>query len=225
MSLFTTHFEAQWTLPLLPSNATAWERVVEGVDADLVARDPVFLIEASRSHERAPLALLPYLAGERSVDEFDSGWSEPLRRATVGGSFRYHRKMATRLALALALEPLGYDVAVVEWFEAAGVAVSLPPYTFSLALRLGDEQPWRLDEFPQLIRIANSAKAAHTKLAEINVTRTPPAAVFWPLAVSTMSLVIAIVPTIPDALPVERASLYVAAPVHQAIVIHIRPGA
>ncbi len=164
------HFEAYWTASLLPgANATPWELVVEAVDSHLVARDPVFLIQAARDPQTAPLALLPYLAMERSVLEFDTSWPESQQRAVIASSFAFHRIMGTRRALDLALAPLGYALTVKEWFETSPQGA---PYTFSIAVQIGQQTAWALADFQQVVRIANRAKNAHTLLTALSPARS-----------------------------------------------------
>lgn len=166
--------DPRWLATLLPSNSTPWERVLEGIDADLVSRDPVGLIRHARSVFECPLAWLPYLAAERSVNEYDGAWSEARQRAVVAGSFRFHQVQGTRPALDRALAPLGYRVRVVEWFE----RVQRRPYTFRLRLDLGVE-PWTRGKRSEFIRVANGAKNAHTKLEAVEYSRvTGPAVMF-----------------------------------------------
>ena len=168
-------FDIAWTASLLPSNATPWERVIEAVDADLVARNPVVLIPLARSAADAPLELLPYLAAERSVDEFDGRWSEERQRAVTTGSFGYHRTQGTRPALERALNPLGYAVTVVEWFE----RVDAVPYTFTLSIRIGADQPYLASDAITLVRVVNRAKNAHTKLVALEPLREAPPAMIY----------------------------------------------
>lgn len=176
MSWWTAVFEPVWTASLLPTNATVWERVVEAVDADLVARNPVGLIPASRSDQNAPEQWLAYLAEERSVDEYDGAWPLARRRAVTRDSFAMHRVKGTRPALDRALEPFGYQVSVVEWFERAPAG---PAYTFRIRVDLALDEPWLGEQRAQLIRIANQAKNAHTLLEAINpVRQARPASAF-----------------------------------------------
>ncbi|MDX1730826.1 MAG: phage tail protein I [Aurantimonas coralicida] len=173
---WTAVFEPVWTVSVLPSGPTPFERAMEAVDADLVARDPVGLIPAARSDQNAPLAWLPYLAAERSVDEYSGAWPESRQRAVVAASFVYHQHKGTRRALDEALRPLGYDVKVVEWFE---VSPRRQPYTFRLRVTLGDTEAWIGSDRLQLLRVANGAKNAHTKIEAVSLIRTAPAAAMF----------------------------------------------
>lgn len=172
---WTAVFEEQWTVSLLPpSSSTPWERALDAVDGDLAARDPVGLIPAARSDKDVPLAWLPYLAAERSVDEFSGTWPEARQRAVVAGSFAVHQRKGVRRGLDLAMAQLGYQVRVREWFEPQ---VRRQPYTFRLEVNLGLE-PWMGENRSQLIRTANGAKNAHTKLEAIELRRQVPGAVY-----------------------------------------------
>lgn len=173
---WTATFDAVWTASLLPKESTFWERAVDAGDADLVARDPVALIQASRSVDDCPPAWRPYLAAERSVDEFSGEWPEARQRAVITASFPYHQKKGTRRALDLALAPLGYRMSVVEWFE---VTPRRRAETFRVRVAIDDDREWLASDRRQLVRVANSAKNAHTLLEAIEpVRRTPPATAF-----------------------------------------------
>lgn len=167
-------FQEQWTASILPrENSTPWELGLEGVDAWLVACNPVSLIPAARSDVDCPEVWLPYLAEERSVDEYNGKWPLARRRSVVGGAMLYHQKKGTRSALEKALSPLGFSLKIVEWFE---VEPRRQPYTFRLTVRLPYLEPWQAAERSQLIRLANSAKNAHTKLDAIELVADGPPA-------------------------------------------------
>lgn len=166
---WTAVFEGQWTVSLLPpSSSTSWERALDAVDGDLVARDPVGLISAARSDEDVPLPWLPYLAEERSVDEFSSAWPEARQRAVTAASLPLHQVKGTRPALDRALEPLQYTATVVEWFE---VLPTREPNTFRVALEIEGDRSWVGIDRAEIIRTANGAKNAHTKLEALQIKR------------------------------------------------------
>jgi phage tail P2-like protein len=165
---WTAVFEPVWTVSLLPRNATAEMTACEGVDGDLVARIPLGLIAASRRDTEVPAIWLAYLAAERSVDEYSSEWPEERRRAVTAASFAMHRVKGTRPALDLALAPMGYSNRVVEWFE---VEPSRRPYTFRISITIDDDRRWALADRREMIRVADRAKNAHTKLEAFEVRR------------------------------------------------------
>lgn len=164
---WSTVFDPAWTVSLMPSNATEWARVMEALDADLVARDPVGLIAAARSVSRAPSQWLPHLAEERSVDEFSSAWPEDRRRNAVAVAFPLHRVKGTRPSVRKALEPLGFETRIVEWFE---VSPRRQQNTFRVAVNVSPDREWVRGR-AEIIRIANMAKNAHTKLEALEVSR------------------------------------------------------
>lgn len=171
-----TVFQLEWTASLLPSNVSPWERVTEDADSDLVARNPVSLIPAVRVAASAPVEVLPYLAAERSVDEFSGDWPEDRQRSVISGSFAYHQVKGTRPALDRALLPLDYRPIVKEWFE---VDPPAPAYTFTLKVELLNNRTWTQTDRAELVRLANNAKNAHTKLTQIDLVReAPPASVY-----------------------------------------------
>jgi phage tail P2-like protein len=173
---WTAVFEPVWTASILPANATRWERVLEGIDGDLTARDPVGLIAAARSDVVSPLELLPYLAIERSVDEYSGLWAEARRREVVQSSFSYHKVKGTRHAIDKALSPLGYNLQVVEWFEPS---ITRTPYTFRIRIQVGDLDEWLASDRHTVIRVANYAKNLHTKLEIIEpIRRAGPGVVY-----------------------------------------------
>lgn len=168
-------YEMRWTASLLPSNATRWERALEAVDADLVARTPVGLITASRSVMDCPLAWLPYLAAERSVDEFSSDWPEARQRAATEASLALHKVKGTRPSLDVALRPLGLSPQVAEWFETTGRQAN----TFRVAIDIDRDRTWGAGDRSELIRVVNGAKNLHTKLEVLDLRRRArPAALY-----------------------------------------------
>ena len=64
-----------------------------------------------------PLALLPYLAWAWSVDRWDQGWSESTKRSVVAASEYVHRHKGTIGSLRRVVEPLGYLIRIVEWWQ------------------------------------------------------------------------------------------------------------
>lgn len=173
---WTAVFEEIWTASYLPSNKTTWEAAVDAVDANLTARDPVGLIASARSDAHSPLAWLPYLAAERSVDEFSSSWPESRQRSVVAGSFALHQRLGVRAALDRAISSLGYGIRVTEWFETTPFRA---PYTFRIEIFIPDDEEWAASQRTPILRAANSAKNAHTKLEAISLHRkAPPSGVY-----------------------------------------------
>ncbi|MCO7218009.1 phage tail protein I, partial [Halomonas sp. OfavH-34-E] len=79
-----------------------------------------------------PAHLLPYLAWAFSVDRWDPTWSEAAKRDVIASAFYVHQRKGTISALRRVVEPLGYLLEVVEWWETEPAGT---PGTF--ALRIG----------------------------------------------------------------------------------------
>ncbi len=176
-------FQPVWTASLLPNNATKWELAVDGTSANIDAGDPVDVINAWRSDVECPSLLLPYLAIERAVEEWDSAWPENRQREIVRSSFEYHRHQGTRRALNIALGQLGYQLSVVEWFQRASPGI---PYTFSISVTLDAATTWLAEDREQIVRVANRAKNAHTMLTDLRAFRSLNPAIVYVAAYSRM---------------------------------------
>lgn len=64
-----------------------------------------------------PLPLLPYLAWAWSVDRWDENWPEATKRAVVKSSAYVHKRKGTIGAIRRVIEPLGYLINVIEWWQ------------------------------------------------------------------------------------------------------------
>ncbi|WP_028318387.1 phage tail protein I [Desulfobulbus elongatus] len=119
---------------LLPPSATAQERAL----AETIARisDVPVLVRESWNPDTCPAALLPWLAWAFSVDEWQSEWSEASKRAVIKTALYVHKKKGTLSALKRAVEPLGYIIRIVEWYEEDPPGV---PYTFRLEVGVLDK--------------------------------------------------------------------------------------
>lgn len=143
-------------MTLLPGNATELERQAAQALAQ-IQRVPV-PIRDLLSPERCPVQLLPYLAWAFSVDRWDSRWPEAAKRRAIRMSFFIHSRKGTIGALRRVVEPLGYLIEVVEWFDTVPEG---PPATFGLKIGVGDsgitdemyqELTWLIDDAKPLTR-------------------------------------------------------------------------
>lgn len=74
---------------LLPSNSTTLERAISATGAGL--SDLPVPTRFVRDPQRCPGELLPYLAWELSVDEWNSDWAEEVKRQVIAESISIHR--------------------------------------------------------------------------------------------------------------------------------------
>lgn len=94
---------------LLPANATALERAIVTTGASISAL-PV-PVRHVRNPATCPTALLPFLAWELSVDEWNPDWGEDVKRAVIAASIDIHRHKGTRGAVLRALATIFGDTA------------------------------------------------------------------------------------------------------------------
>lgn len=101
---------------LLPHNTTPLERAAEQSDALIErARAPLHTIWDA---QRAPAQLLPWLAWAVGVDDWDTEWSDPQKRAAIDAAIPIRRKRGTVWAVRRTLEALGYTgVEILEHAE------------------------------------------------------------------------------------------------------------
>lgn len=112
---------------LLPGNAYDLERQAAQAMAQ-IERVPIPLRQLWNPNT-CPTQLLPYLAWSLSVDRWDGNWSDATKRAAIRASFFIHSRKGTIGALRRVVEPLGYLIEIIEWWQTAPEGV---PGTFAL---------------------------------------------------------------------------------------------
>lgn len=141
---------------LLPGNATELERLAAQALAQ-IERVPVPLRDLWNP-DACPVALLPYLAWAFSVDRWSQSWPESAKRNAIKASYFIHSRKGTIGALRRVVEPLGYLIDVVEWWQTAPEGV---PGTFALKVGVLDtgiteemyqELTWLIDDAKPLTR-------------------------------------------------------------------------
>ncbi|GGY03768.1 phage tail protein I [Paludibacterium paludis] len=121
------------TKPLLPSGSTPLELAAAEALADAMTL-PVPL-RTLTNPDTCPVNLLPYLAWALSVDRWDQDWSESTKRKVIKASWYIHKHKGTIGALRRVVEPLGYLIEVIEWFQQKPAA---PRGTFRLRVGVLD---------------------------------------------------------------------------------------
>jgi phage tail P2-like protein len=103
---------------------------------------------------QCPVEFLPYLAWAFSVDRWDSKWTEATKRAAIRASYYIHSHKGTIGALRRVVEPLGYLIEVLEWWQTVPEGV---PGTF--ALKVGVLETGITDEmYQELTFLIDDAK-------------------------------------------------------------------
>lgn len=103
---------------LLPPNASKLERDIEQVIASSL--DLPLSIADLWDPFRCPLSLLPWLAWAYSVDQWEDSWPESVKRQVVNDAFDIHRFKGTPYAVHRALNSLGINTKILEWWEQGG---------------------------------------------------------------------------------------------------------
>lgn len=148
---------------MLPNNATAQERALSNTIARV--SDVPLAARKMWNPDTIPANLLPWMAWAFSVDDWNNNWTEAEKRAVIKNSLYVHKHKGTLAAIKRAVEPLGYIIRIVEWFEDTPPA---EPYTFRLEVGLLDKgvDETIYDQFATLIE-SNKNLRSHMKALTI----------------------------------------------------------
>ena len=147
---------------LLPSNSTQLERALEASFYDKT----IVPLRTLYNADTCPVHLLPHLAWAWSVDRWDYRWSEATKRAAIKASYYIHAHKGTIGALRRVVEPLGYLIEIIEWFNAVPEGV---PGTF--ALKVGVLDTGITEEmYQELERLIDDAKPVTRHLTGLDIT-------------------------------------------------------
>lgn len=151
---------------LLPPNSTDLERKLAEVGKDAFDLPSIRII---KDIDHVPSQFLPYIAWQKSVDYWDGSWQEELKRKVIKESRDLHRLKGTPTAIKKALEPFGYEVTLIEWFQAEP---NLMPGTFNLELDVIGKS-LNAETYSEINRLVSESKAASRHLANLTVTINP----------------------------------------------------
>lgn len=151
---------------LLPPNSTVLERNLAEISKAAFDLPSIRII---KNIDEVPAQFLPFLAYQKSVDYWDNNWQDALKRQVIKSSREQHKIKGTAAAIKRALEPFGYEVKLVEWFQ---VEPNLTPGTFNLELDLIGKS---LDQevYNEVNRLVSDAKAASRHLANLTIAANP----------------------------------------------------
>lgn len=155
---------------LLPCNATPQERALSEAIARL--SDVPVLVREQWNPDTCPAALLPWLAWAMSVDVWDPAWTDAQKRGAIQASFAVHQRKGTIGAVRSALNALGLDIRMTEWFQDSPPAA---PYTFRLSVVIDQSGVTQAQLIP-VISVVESTKNLRSHLSEIAVEVTTRAA-------------------------------------------------
>ncbi len=147
---------------LLPINSTQLERAME---ATFFEKTIVPLRDLYNA-DTCPVHLLPHLAWAWSVDRWDYRWTEATKRAAIKASYYIHAHKGTIGALRRVVEPLGYLIEIIEWFNMRPEGI---PGTF--ALKVGVLDTGITEEmYQELERLIDDAKPVTRHLTGLAIS-------------------------------------------------------
>ena len=110
-----------------------------------------------------PVSFLPYLAWAFSVDRWDEGWAESVKRQVVRDAFYIHQHKGTTSAIRRVVEPFGFLIRIIEWWQ-TGEA----PGTFRLDIGVQD-QGITEETYQELERLISDAKPCSRHLLGMSI--------------------------------------------------------
>lgn len=149
---------------LLPPNTTSLERTAAQALGNI--NEIPLPIRSLGSAKECPLPLLPYLAWARSVDRWDTNWSENTKRVVTQDAFFVHQRKGTIGALRRAVAPFGFLLHVKEWWQSKPPT---QPGTFHLDIGVRDTG---IDEaaYAELARLIDDAKPLSRHLVGLAIS-------------------------------------------------------
>lgn len=147
---------------LLPLNSTQLERAMEATFFEKT----IIPLRTLYNADTCPVHLLPHLAWAWSVDRWDYRWTEATKRAAIKASYYIHKHKGTIGALRRVVEPLGYLIEVIEWWQTVPLGV---PGTF--ALKVGVLDTGITEEmYQELERLIDDAKPVSRHLTGLAIS-------------------------------------------------------
>jgi len=149
---------------LLPPNARQLEVLAAQALAQ-IERVPVPIRDLINP-DRCPVPLLPYLAWAFSVDRWEESWSEATKRKVIKSAYFVHAHKGTIGALRRVVEPLGYLIRVIEWWQTVPEGV---PGTFALDIGVLDSGITE-DMYESLVLLIDDAKPVSRHLIGLAIS-------------------------------------------------------
>ena len=109
------------TRQILPPSSAILERDISDLIEGLI--DIEVTIKDLWDPYRCPAELLPWLAWAVSVDQWVDSWPEAVKRKVIDESIEVHRYKGTPHAVMRALNALGVNTNIVEWWHQDGSGV------------------------------------------------------------------------------------------------------
>jgi len=151
-----------WHHPLLPLNQTRLEAAL----AHQMSWPSPEVLRTLLDADRCPENLLPWLAWTVSVDQWREEWSEAVRRQAIRNAYFIHRHKGTIGAVRRVVEPLGYLLDLVEWWQTEPPG---PRGTFGMSIAV-QELGITESMFLELERLIDDAKPVSRHLTSLIIS-------------------------------------------------------
>jgi phage tail P2-like protein len=144
---------------LLPPSATQLEK---NLSQAMICDLPIHL-RSLWDPKICPFELLPYLAWQYSVDRWDENWPERTKRKVIAEAFEIHKLKGTKEAIRRAVEPFGYLINVIEWWQN-----NKTPGTFAIEIGISDKGITD-ESYQELSRIIDDVKPVSRHLSGLSL--------------------------------------------------------
>ncbi len=145
---------------ILPNNSTDLELALEEVSARRLERVELSGLSSMFNIDSCPAIILPWLAHQFGVTEWNTEWSEARQRAFIRATIESQRYRGTIAAVNLPLGTLGYNVEIVEY---AGT------FTFDILIDTEGRELTEAD-FSEITRIVFTQKNVRSHLGSVKAS-------------------------------------------------------
>lgn len=146
------------TSSLLPPSSTSQERAIEGATARI--SDVPLPIRDLWNPDTCPSAILPWLAWQYSVDQWDAAWTDDVKRSVIAAAVNAHRHKGTVASIRSVLASIGFGN--VEINEGRGAGKYDGANQHDGFLKYGDPTGWAYYR----IRFFKTLSTAQAQLAQ-----------------------------------------------------------
>ena len=146
---------------LLPHNATQQEKAI----IDAITPELPVQIRDIWNPWTCPERFLPYLAQSFSVDQWNVNWSVDEKREAIDASFFVHKHKGTIAAIRRVVEPFGFLIRVVEWFNTQPKG---KPHTFQLIIGVSDKGI-DSETYQQMVSLIDDAKPLTRHMTSLDI--------------------------------------------------------
>ncbi len=147
-------------MSILPNNSTDLELALEDVSARRLSGIELSGLSSMFNIDSCPAIILPWLAQQFGVTEWNTEWSEARQRAFIRATIETQRYRGTIGAVNIPLSALGYNVEIVEY---AGT------FTFDILVDTEGRELTQAD-FSEITRIVFTQKNVRSHLGRVKTS-------------------------------------------------------